>query len=103
MNDHTLLRYFQEDNSNAQNPEIGTLVEDETSDEFCLVTEKHPTMTKPVAYHIVKRGFYSKDDLSRILYSQCFNYYNWNGPVKIPSCLQYCRKLLRFCLGIGVS
>lgn len=26
-------------------------------------------------------------------YEQCFNYYNWQGPVKVPACLQNADKL----------
>lgn len=60
-------------------------------------------MTKPVTYNIVKLGGFCKEDLEDISYAQCFNYYNWNGPVKIPSCLQYCQKLLTMCLGVGIT
>jgi len=30
------------------------------------------------------------------LYSQCFNYQNWTGTVKMPAALQYANKLAKF-------
>ena len=53
----------------------------------------------------VKPGFYkviyssSKMEegvLQELLYTQCFNYMNWSGSVKVPACLQYAKKLSTF-------
>ncbi len=30
-------------------------------------------------------------------YEQCFNYYNWEGAVRVPSALQYANKLAKLC------
>lgn len=26
-------------------------------------------------------------------YYQCFNYFNWNGAVRVPACVMYAKKL----------
>jgi len=37
--------------------------------------------------------------LQELLYTQCFNYMNWSGSVKVPGCLQYAKKLSTFIAG----
>ena len=34
--------------------------------------------------------------LQEIIFSQCFNYVNWTGSIKIPGILQYAKKSSRF-------
>ena len=34
--------------------------------------------------------------LQEIIFSQCFNYVNWTGSIKIPGPLQYAKKLAKF-------
>jgi aubergine len=34
--------------------------------------------------------------IEELLYSQCFNYMNWSGSIKVPSTLQYAKKLGAF-------
>lgn len=34
-----------------------------------------------------------EDALVEMTHEQCYNYSNWNGPVRVPSCLQYASKL----------
>ena len=34
--------------------------------------------------------------LEEIMYSQCYNYANWTGSIKIPSPIQYAKKLCDF-------
>lgn len=34
--------------------------------------------------------------LEYLLYTQCFNYMNWSGSIKVPSVMQYAGKLSRF-------
>lgn len=31
--------------------------------------------------------------LQQIIHNQCFNYANWNGSIKIPSIMQYAKKM----------
>jgi aubergine-like protein len=34
--------------------------------------------------------------IEELIYSQCFNYMNWTGSIKIPSMMQYAKKLGMF-------
>lgn len=34
--------------------------------------------------------------LQELIFSQCFNYVNWTGSIKIPGPLQYAKKLAKF-------
>jgi hypothetical protein len=31
-----------------------------------------------------------------LTYTQCFNYYNWQGAIKTPACVMYASKLAYF-------
>jgi aubergine-like protein len=52
---------------------------------------------KPTFYKTVytdsklEEGFFQE-----LIYSQCFNYMNWSGSIKIPSVMQYAKKLGAF-------
>ena len=34
--------------------------------------------------------------IEELLYTQCFNYMNWSGSIKVPSVVQYAKKLSMF-------
>jgi hypothetical protein len=34
--------------------------------------------------------------IEELIYSQCFNYMNWTGSIKVPGVLQYAKKLGAF-------
>ena len=34
--------------------------------------------------------------LQELIFSQCFNYANWTGSIKVPAILQYAKKCARF-------
>lgn len=34
--------------------------------------------------------------LEELIYSQCFNYMNWTGSVRVPGVMQYAKKLATF-------
>jgi aubergine-like protein len=38
----------------------------------------------------------SEGTLQELFYSQCFNYMNWSGSVRVPSVCQYSRKISTF-------
>jgi aubergine-like protein len=37
----------------------------------------------------------SQEALMAFTYEQCFNYYNWEGAIRVPACLQYANKLAK--------
>jgi aubergine len=34
--------------------------------------------------------------LQELIFSQCFNYVNWTGSIKVPAILQYAKKCAKF-------
>ena len=51
----------------------------------------------PVRYKVLYiNSKMSEAGLQSLLYSQCFNYANWTGSIRFPSCLQYSKKLSQF-------
>jgi hypothetical protein len=34
--------------------------------------------------------------LQELAFSQCFNYVNWTGSIKVPAIMQYAKKLAKF-------
>jgi aubergine-like protein len=34
--------------------------------------------------------------LQELTFSQCFNYVNWTGSIKVPAVLQYAKKCVKF-------
>ena len=36
-----------------------------------------------------------QEALAQFTYDQCFNYYNWQGAVKVPACMQCADKLAK--------
>ena len=37
----------------------------------------------------------SQESLAQFTYEQCFNYFNWQGAVKVPACMQCADKLAK--------
>ena len=51
----------------------------------------------PVYYRVVAhRSHLTQNELIQITNYQCWQYYNWQGACKVPACLLYSRKLIRF-------
>ena len=49
---------------------------------------------KPVYYKIIHSTSKIEEGiLQELIYSQCFNYANWTGSVRVPGVLQYAKKL----------
>lgn len=63
--------------------------------DFHLVAQKVTQGTSTPTHYIVAydSSRIPQEDLVRFTYEQCYNYYNWQGSVKVPSCLQYANKL----------
>lgn len=83
-----------------QNPSSGTVVfqeciKDDKGYDFFLVSQNVTQGTcTPTHYHVIydDTGL-TQDVIWQLTYNQCFNYFNWNGSVKVPAPLQYADKL----------
>ena len=52
---------------------------------------------KPTFYKVVHSNSQLDEGIvEELMYSQCFNYMNWTGSVKVPSVMQYAKKLAMF-------
>lgn len=63
--------------------------------DFHLVAQKVTQGTSTPTHYVIAydNSQIPQEDLIRFTYEQCYNYYNWQGSVKVPSCLQYANKL----------
>ena len=53
----------------------------------------------PTYYRVIHSSSNSKLEeghLQELIYSQCFNYANWYGSIKIPAILQYAKECAKF-------
>ena len=85
--------------SKISNPDSGSIILDslsvDDSYDFHLAAQKvtqgscTPTLFK-VAYDTSKMP---QEALINFTFEQCFNYYNWEGAVRVPACLQSADKL----------
>lgn len=102
-------RFFQEINSSGSqgkfqtgvsNPMSGSCLVDEISIgnqyDFHLAAQKVTQGTCTPTHYIVaydNSETIPQESLAQFTYEQCFNYYNWQGAVKVPACLQCATKL----------
>jgi len=83
---------------NFANPPAGTVVAEKVvSDnfDFFLVSQNVTQGTcTPTHYNVIydTTGL-SQDIFWQLTYNQCYNYYNWNGGVRVPAPCQYAHKL----------
>lgn len=83
------------------NSSSGTCVFDELSInnlyDFHLTAQKVTQGTCTPTHYIVvyDKSKLSQESLSQFTYDQCFNYYNWQGAVKVPANLQCADKLAK--------
>lgn len=101
VNTKTSERFFANDNSGAKNVNAGTLVcEDIVSEnyDFYIVSQwSSKGTTVPNHYKVVYTNSKIEEGLlHELAFSQCFNYVNWTGSIKIPGILQYAKKCAKF-------
>lgn len=92
-------RFFGATRTNLFNPDPGSVITEELSIDdrfdFHLVAQKVTQGTATPTHYIV--GYDSskmpQEDLMEFTYHQCYNYYNWQGAVKVPATLQCANKL----------
>jgi aubergine-like protein len=66
--------------------------------DFYLVSQSSTKgSTVPNHYRVVFTNSMMEEGLlHELIFSQCFNYVNWTGSIKIPGILQYAKKCARF-------
>jgi aubergine-like protein len=53
--------------------------------------------TVPNHYRVISSDSRMEEGiLQELIYSQCFNYVNWTGSIKVPGILQYAKKHVKF-------
>jgi len=95
-------RFFCEDNGKMINPASGTvidtcLVESQSQDryDFYLIPHKATIATAcPVHYRVAHNTTgLTKKQVEQYTFDQCFGYYNFMGPIKVPASVMYAHKI----------
>lgn len=99
VNKNINTRFFNVNQRDALNPEPGSVIVNQLSTDdafdFHLVAQKVTQGTSTPTQYIVAydSSKIPQEDLIQFTYEQCYNYYNWQGSVKVPACLQCANKL----------
>lgn len=85
-------------NRNIVNPAHGTLINSKVvgnNYDFYMISQQCNRGTvKPIHYEVVYTDSAMEEGvLQEFIYSQCFNYMNWSGSIRVPGVLQYAKKL----------
>lgn len=102
INSKTSERFFAKNNGDRpQNVGAGTLISQEVVSanyDFYLISQQTTRGTVvPNHYKIIYSDSKMEEGiLQEIAFSQCFNYANWTGSIKVPGVLQYAKKLSKF-------
>ena len=116
INKKSLTRFFLKNNGDVSNPMPGTVVDTTivendgssssasspqvssnpaTSFDFFLVANNNPRSASalPVYYKIVMNTSpLSKREIEELTYSQCYAYFGFGGPIKVPAAVKYAEK-----------
>ncbi|CRL03804.1 CLUMA_CG016148, isoform A [Clunio marinus] len=103
INKRTKTRFFKPSPRNPkdfENPGAGFVVDNVVTlperYDFYLISQKVTQGTvSPTYYNIVHDGFYPgrPQVMQQLTFKLCHLYYNWSGTTKIPSVVQYAKKL----------
>lgn len=101
VNTKTSERFFVNENNGVRNVQAGTIVAEDIVSEFFdfyLVSQgSNKGSTVPNHYKVVHSDSKIEEGLlHELIFSQCFNYVNWTGSIKIPGILQYAKKCAKF-------
>jgi hypothetical protein len=100
VNVKTSERFFTE-GDNVRNVPAGTLVASEIVTnyyDFYVVSQgSNKGATVPNHYRVIYSDSKMEEGvLQELIFSQCFNYVNWTGSIKVPGILQYAEKCAKF-------
>ena len=58
----------------------------------------------PTHFHVpLNESRLGKYEIQQLSYALCHFYYNWAGPIKVPSPCQYAHKIAEFYMTIGAA
>lgn len=108
VNKRVTTRFFERVNGSVINPSQGTVIDkqvvrlqgDKVFD-FFMVANKNPTKATALPVHyevVVNTTQLSKEDIEHLTYHQCYNYFGFQGPVKVPAAVMYAHKLAYYVL-----
>ena len=98
---NTSVHFFENNGNDTTNALPGTIVTKDivSSDkEFYIMSQylKEGT-TAPTNYKIIyTNSAMQEEELQELIFSQCFNYFNWTGSIKVPGIVQYSKKAAKF-------
>lgn len=97
----TNQKFFAERGKDVVNPHSGMLVNSQavgSGFEFYLVAQQCNRGTvRPTFYKVAYCDSSLEEGLiEELMFSQCFNYMNWSGAIKVPAVLEYAKKLSMF-------
>ncbi|CAD8192080.1 unnamed protein product [Paramecium octaurelia] len=80
------------------NPPSGSVIADKITSSYFdyFITAQYVTQgtCTPTHYRVLENNTnWSEELFWQLTYYQCFNYQNWTGAVRVPSCVQYAHKL----------
>ncbi len=101
INVKTNERFFVQDGRDIRNVDAGTLVSTEIVSpnyDFYIVSQRSNKGTSvPNHYQVIYSNSKIEEGiLQEIAFSQCFNYVNWTGSIKVPAIMQYAKKCAKF-------
>ncbi len=99
--DKKVTQKFFSMNNGVSNPGAGSLVSSDLVSpdyDFYLVSQfVNRGTTVPTYYKVLhSNSKLEEGKLQELLYSQCYNYVNWTGSIKIPAPVQYAKKMCAF-------
>jgi len=101
INLKTCERFFTAGENNIRNVPAGTLISTDIVSNFYDFYVVSQTSNKgsivPNHYKVIYSDSKLEEGiLQELVFSQCFNYVNWTGSIKVPGILQYAAKCVKF-------
>lgn len=101
VNTKTSERFFVNDRDQVRNVQAGTLISEHLVSpnyDFYIISQQSNRGTSvPNHYRVIySSSKLEEGKLQELIFSQCFNYVNWTGSIKVPAVLQYAKKCVKF-------
>lgn len=106
VNKKITTRIFEKVNGEVINPGPGTLADtgiveedgDKTFDFYLIANDNPKTATAlPVHYQVaMNTSGLTKEEIEELTYQQCYSYFGFGGPIKVPASVKYAEKLANY-------